>query len=225
MVEAPVPIADPRATPSASEHNGDVLLEHAGRRPSIHPAAYVAPTAVLSGDVRIGADSRVLFGAVVTDDGGPVDIGERCVIMEQAILRGTRHHPVTVGNDVLIGPHAYVSGARIDDAVFIATGATAFNGAHMGTASSVAVGGTVHIGCRLDPGTRVPIGWIAVGDPAQLHPPERVDAVRTALDEQGGFLPYVFGVDPGLTRSEAMRAAMTRYTHGLAAHQTDDIIE
>jgi carbonic anhydrase/acetyltransferase-like protein (isoleucine patch superfamily) len=204
---------------------GVVLVEHAGRRPSVHPDAYVAHTAVLSGNVRIGAESRVLFGAVVTDEGGPVEVGERCVVMEHAVLRGTRRHPVTIGDDVLIGPHAYVSGATIDDAVFIATGAMVFNGAHIGTASSVALGGAVHIACRLEPETRVPIGWVAVGDPAQLHPPEHVDAIRSGLDQQGGFLPFVFGIDGALGRPDAMRAALGRYTRALAEHQTDQIVE
>lgn len=201
-----------------------MLVEHAGRRPQVHPDAYVAPTAVLSGEVHIGADSRVLFGAVLTDEGGPVEIGERCVVMEHAVLRGTGRHPVSIGNEVLVGPHSYVSGATIEDAVFIATGAMVFNGAHMGLASSVALGGAVHIGTRLEPGTRVPIGWAAVGDPAQLHPPEQVDAIRDALEQQGGFLPFVFGTDPALARPEAMRAALGRYTRGLATHQTDRVI-
>ncbi|HLM64539.1 MAG TPA: hypothetical protein VK306_09610 [Acidimicrobiales bacterium] len=190
----------------------------------MHPDAYVAPTAVLSGDVRVGADSRVLFGAVVSDDGGLVEIGRRCVVMEHAVLRGTGRHAVTVGDDVLIGPHAYVSGASLADAVFVATGAMVFNGARMGAASSVALGGAVHIGCRLEPGARVPIGWVAVGDPARLHPPDHVDAIRDALEDQGGFLPFVFGTDPSLARPEAMKAAMGRYVRGLEAHKSDQVI-
>jgi carbonic anhydrase/acetyltransferase-like protein (isoleucine patch superfamily) len=46
-----------------------VLIEHEGRRPDVHPSAWVAPTAVVSGDVRLGPGCRVLFGAVITDDG------------------------------------------------------------------------------------------------------------------------------------------------------------
>jgi hypothetical protein len=78
---------------------------------------------------------------------------------------------------------------------------------------------------RLEPGTRVPIGWVAVGDPAQLHSPDDLDAIRAALDEQGGFLPFVFGTDPALARPEAMRAALARYTTALAAHHTDRIVD
>ena len=47
-----------------------MLLEHRGKTPTVHPSAYVAPTAVLAGDVRIGADARILFGAVLTAEDG-----------------------------------------------------------------------------------------------------------------------------------------------------------
>ena len=69
-----------------------MLIEHEGRRPQVHPSAYVAPTAVLSGDVRVGPDCQVLFGAVLTDDRGPVVLDEATIVMENAVLRGT-HAP------------------------------------------------------------------------------------------------------------------------------------
>jgi serine acetyltransferase len=56
-------------------------------------SAYIAPTAVLCGDVTVGPHSRVLFGAVVTAEGGPVEIGAHCVVMENAIVRGVPQHP------------------------------------------------------------------------------------------------------------------------------------
>ena len=55
-----------------------MLVEHRGKQPSVDPSAYVAPTAVLSGDVRVGPDSRVLFGAVLTAEDGVVEVGARC---------------------------------------------------------------------------------------------------------------------------------------------------
>jgi carbonic anhydrase/acetyltransferase-like protein (isoleucine patch superfamily) len=51
-----------------------VLIEHDGKRPDVDESAYVAPTAVVCGDVTIGPDSRVLFGAVLTAEGGPVEL-------------------------------------------------------------------------------------------------------------------------------------------------------
>ncbi len=192
--------------------------------PSVHPDAYVAPTAVLSGQVHIGRGSCVLHGAVLTADGGPVEIGANCVVMEHAVLRGTPQHPLVVGDHVLAGPHSYLTGCRIGDEVFIATGAMVFNGAHMGTASSVALCGAVHVRCVVPPATRIPIGWVAVGDPARLYPPGEAQEIRAGIEEAGGFLPLVFGTDPGAGRGQQMRVALERYARALARHKDDEVI-
>jgi len=78
-----------------------VKIRHRGSSPSVAPDAYIAPTAVISGRVRVGPGSCVLHGAVLTDDGGPVDVGANCVIMEHAVVRGTPRHPVTIGDHVV----------------------------------------------------------------------------------------------------------------------------
>ena len=91
-----------------------MLIEHAGRRPQVDDSAYVAPTAVLCGDVRVGAGSRILFGAVLTAETGSIEVGERCIVMENALVRGRDSHPAMLGDHVLLGPHAHVNGARID---------------------------------------------------------------------------------------------------------------
>jgi len=192
--------------------------------PSVHPDAYVAPTAVLSGQVHIGRGSCVLHGAVLTADGGPVEIGANCVVMEHAVLRGTPQHPLVVGDHVLAGPHSYLTGCRIGDEVFIATGAMVFNGAHMGRASSVALCGAVHVRCVVPPATRIPIGWVAVGDPARLYPPGEAQEIRAGIEEAGGFLPFVFGADPGADRGQQMRVALERYARALARHKDDEVI-
>ena len=192
------------------------------RTPSVDPDAYVAPTAVLRGEVRVGPGSCVLDGAVLTADGGQVRVGAHTMIMEHAVLRGTPRHPVTIGDHALAGPHSYLAGCAIGDEVFIATGAMIFNGARMGRASSVALGGAVHIGCVVPPETRIPIGWVAVGDPARLYPPDEAESIRTGLTEAGQFLPFVFGTDPGAGRGEQMRTAMRRYTGFVARSRRDD---
>jgi carbonic anhydrase/acetyltransferase-like protein (isoleucine patch superfamily) len=200
-------------------------IRHLESTPSIDPEAYVAPTAVLSGQVRVGPGSCVLHGAVLSADGGPVEIGANCVIMEHAVLRGTPRHPLTIGDHVLAGPHCYLTGCTIGDEVFIATGAMVFNGAQMGRASSVALGGAVHIGCVVPPQTRIPIGWVAVGDSARLYPPGEAENIRAGLEEAGGFLPLVFGTDPAAGRSQQMRTAMRRYASFLSrSHNGDEPI-
>jgi carbonic anhydrase/acetyltransferase-like protein (isoleucine patch superfamily) len=203
-------------------HSGLVEIRHRDTAPSVDPEAYVAPTAVLSGQVRVGAGSCVLHGAVLTADGGPVEVGANCVIMEHAVLRGTPRYPLAIADHVLAGPHSYLTGCTIGDEVFIATGAMVFNGAQMGRASSVALGGAVHIGCVVPPQTRIPIGWVAVGNPARLYPPSEAESIRAGLEEAGGFLPFVFGTDPAAGRGQQMRAAMRRYASFLARYHSDD---
>src|SRR6201999_591074 len=95
--------------------------------PEIDPSAYVAPTAAVCGAVRIGPGARVLFGAVLTAEDGQVSVGARSVVMENAVIRGRARHPV-IGDDVLVGPHAHVNGARVGDGCFLATGTALFPG-------------------------------------------------------------------------------------------------
>src|SRR6266496_69556 len=104
-------------------------IRHLDKAPSVHPEAYVAPTAVLSGEVRIGRGSCIMHGAVLAAEGGPVEIGAHCVIMENAVLRGTPRHPLLMGDGVLIGPHVQLTGCCLADEVFIAAGAMVLNGA------------------------------------------------------------------------------------------------
>jgi gamma-carbonic anhydrase len=83
-----------------------VLIEHRGHAPQIDPSAYVAPTAVICGAVRVGPDARILFGAVLTAEDGEVSVGARTVVMENALIRGRARHAAIIGDDVLVGPHA-----------------------------------------------------------------------------------------------------------------------
>ncbi len=198
-----------------------MLVEHAGAAPTVHPSAWVAPSATVSGDVEIGPDSRVLFGAVVTADGGPVRIGAQCVIMENAVLRGTPQNPLSVGNRVLVGPRAYLSGCTVEDEVFLATGAAIFNGATIGRRAEVRINGTVHLRTHLAAGRLVPIGWVAVGDPAQILPPEAHDEIWESQSELD-FPGYVFGVERA---PDMMVTIMERYTRALGRHADDRVIE
>jgi carbonic anhydrase/acetyltransferase-like protein (isoleucine patch superfamily) len=114
-----------------------MLVEHRGVVPEVDPSAYVAPTAVLCGAVRVGPGARVLFGAVLTAEDGQVSVGARSIVMENAVIRGRARHPVVIGDDVLIGPHAHVNGARVGDGCFLATGAALFPGCTVGAGSEV----------------------------------------------------------------------------------------
>ena len=181
-----------------------MLLAHRGKSPTVDPSAYVAPNAIVCGDVRIGPDCRVLFGAVLTAEDGRVEVGARCVIMENALVRGRAQHPALIGDDVLIGPHAHVNGVRIENGCFIATGAALFPGASVGAGSEVRIHGVVQVNTVLEPGTTVPIGWIAVGDPAQILPPDRHDDIW-AIQRELDFPGTVYGIPRGTDATTMMR--------------------
>jgi carbonic anhydrase/acetyltransferase-like protein (isoleucine patch superfamily) len=149
-----------------------MLIEHRGRRPVVPESAYVAPTAVLCGDVVLGERSRVLHGAVLTAEDGGVRVGSDVVVMENALVRGRSAHPAVIGDAVLVGPHAHVNGATLEDEVFVATGACVFPGAVAGAGSELRIHSVLHVNSVLPPGMVLPIGWIAAGAPrARLFAP------------------------------------------------------
>lgn len=104
----------------------------------------------------------------------------------------------------LIGPHAHLNGARIEDEVFVATGVSIFAGAVAGARSELRVGSVLHVNSHLPADSVVPIGWIAAGRPAQLFSPDRHDelwAVQEGLDSPR----TMYGVPRGTSMREIMR--------------------
>jgi carbonic anhydrase/acetyltransferase-like protein (isoleucine patch superfamily) len=181
----------------------------------------VAPTAVIVGDVTIGAGCSIGFGAVIVAESGPVRIGAHCVIMDTAVLRGTRKDALTIGENVLIGPRASLVGCTIEENAFIATGASIFNAAHIGARAEIQVNGIVHLRSRLPPDAVVPLGWIAVGDPAIIRASTAHDeiwAVQKTLDFPG----YVFGAERPEPGDSFMPEMMPRYADALRRWHADD---
>jgi carbonic anhydrase/acetyltransferase-like protein (isoleucine patch superfamily) len=198
-------------------------IEHLGKTPKVDPSARVAPNAVICGDVTIGANTSIGFGAVLTAETGPIQIGKNCVIMENTVLRGTKRHPLTIGDHVLIGPRAYLTGCTVEDCAFLATGCAIFNGATIGARAEVRINGTVHLLTRLPPDTTVPIGWIAVGDPASILPPDRHEEIW-AIQETLEFPKVIFGIDRPPAGETRMPEMMARYNRALARHREDRLL-
>jgi carbonic anhydrase/acetyltransferase-like protein (isoleucine patch superfamily) len=194
-------------------------LEHLEKKPSVHESAYVAPTAVLCGDVRVGEGSCILFGAVLSAEGGAVEIGSHCVVMEHGVIRGTRRQPARLGDRVLVGPRSHLSGCSVEDDAFLATGVTVFNGARIGAGAEVRINGVVHVNSTVPAGGLVPIGWIAVGDPAEILPPERHDQIWP-IQKSMDFRGTVWGVDRSVSYPEIMH----RYCAALRRHAGDRVL-
>lgn len=178
-------------------------------RPTIDPGAVIAPTAVVSGNVTIARDVVVSFGAAIIGDDGPVHIGRSTIVRENVVIRGATRHPVRIGDNVLIGAHAALYGCVVEDEAFLATGVTIFHGARIGARAEVRIRGVVHVNSVLPADAVLPIGWIAVENPARQFPPSAHDeiwAIQRTLDFPG----TVYGVDRRPDGSVDMRLVTER---------------
>lgn len=196
-------------------------IRSSSHTPVVHPTSHVAASAVLSGDVQIGPHCHIGHGAVLVAEGGSVQIGAHCVVMEHAVLRGVPGAPLAIGNHVLVGPHAHLVGCTIDDEVFVATGASVFNGAHLHRGVEVRINATVHLRTVLEAQAMVPIGWVAVGNPAHILPPGDHDAIW-AVQRELDFPKAVFNLDRHTLGNGLMRALTTRYSAALCRLHHDD---
>lgn len=196
-----------------------MIVRHLGKSPSIDPTATIAPTAVVSGDVTLGPGARVLHGAVLTAENGAITVGSDVVVMENAVIKARAGHPVVIGDAVVVGPHAHINGAEIGDECFIATGGALFPGSVLEPGCEVRIRGVVQVNTRLAAGSIVPIGWIAVGAPASMLPPERHEEVW-AIQQDLDFTGTVYGMQRGSTMREILRSQSDFY----ASHAYDEII-
>jgi len=201
------------------------LIKHRGAKPAIHETASIAATAVVSGDVTIGEDTVVLAGAVITSEGAPVSIGARCVVMENAVIRGAGRHPCTIGHHVLIGPHGHVCGATIAPRCFLSTGATVFNGSVLEEGTRMAVHSVVHIDTFCPASTFIPAGHTAFGEPARIFRPDEALSLHRLVAAKG-FTRTVFGFDSTeMGIPDSVELLCDRYAGALHKHAVDRLEE
>lgn len=137
------------------------LYELAGRRPTRHPSAWVAPSADVIADVVLGEDSSVWFGAVIRGDNTTITVGARSNVQEGAMLHSDLGAPLTVGADCTIGHHAILHGCTVGDRTLIGMGAIILN--HAVIAEDCVVGA----GALVTEGKSFPAGSLIVGSPAR----------------------------------------------------------
>lgn len=137
------------------------IYEYKGKRPTIAASAWVAPSADVVGEVILGDDVSVWFGAVIRGDNTPIPIGARSNVQEGAMLHSDPHAPLTVGEECTIGHHAILHGCTIGDRVLIGMGATVLNGAVIGADSIVGANALVTENKTFPPGSLI------VGAPAR----------------------------------------------------------
>ena len=155
--------------------------------PVVAPDAFIASTAVLAGDVRIGPAAVIDHGALIVATGAPISVGARVAVMPGAVIRSTGGdqrppHPVTIGDDCLIGPQAALAGCTLGAAVYVATQVMVFHGAVVGDGCRLGAGSIVHTGARLADQTRVGMRQFAVPGP------DGAAVVTSDLDEARALL-------------------------------------
>lgn len=131
--------------------------------PSAHPSAFLAPTAVLSGDAQLAEDSSAFYGVSVRGDSAPIRVGARSNLQDNVVLHADAGFPCTVGEDVSIGHSAVVHGCTIGAGSLVGMSATIMNGAVIGEQSLVAAGALV-----LE-GTQIPPRSLVAGAPAKVR--------------------------------------------------------
>lgn len=111
--------------------------------PSIHPTAWVAPSADLIGDVRLAAGASVWFGAVIRADNTPILLGEETNFQDGAIGHSDPGAPLTIGARVTVGHQAILHGCTVGEEALIGMGARILNGAVIGPQCIVGAGALV----------------------------------------------------------------------------------
>jgi carbonic anhydrase/acetyltransferase-like protein (isoleucine patch superfamily) len=117
----------------------------------IHPTAFIAPTAALMGDVTIGEDASIWYGAVLRGDMAPIVIGAQSNIQDGTIVHVDEGVPCTVGRRVGVGHRVILHGCVVGDDCLIAMGSVLLNGVVIGNGSVVAAGAVVPEGRQIPP--------------------------------------------------------------------------
>ena len=133
-----------------------------GQSPRIDAAAWIAPGAVVIGDVEIGAGASIWFGCVLRGDTGAIRVGARSNVQDGSVLHiATGQFDCVLGEDVTIGHMALVHACTLGDGAFVGMGATVLDGAAIGAGGMLAAGGL------LTPGKRIGAGELWAGRPAR----------------------------------------------------------
>lgn len=138
------------------------VYDYNGIRPRLGARVFLAPSAEISGDIEIGDDVSFWFHTAARGDVNWIRIGARSNVQDGSILHVTHErHPLTIGEDVVIGHGAIVHGCTLEPGCLIGIGARVLDGAVVETGAQVGAGAVV------PPGTRVASGDLVLGVPAR----------------------------------------------------------
>lgn len=149
------------------------------KKPTLHPSAFVAPNATVLGDVTLGANSSVFYGAVLRADVNSIDIGMGSNIQDGCIIHVDPPYPVVIGNGCTVGHGAILHGCAVGDNSLIGMGAIVLNGAQIGKNCIIGAGALV------TQNTVIPDGSLVIGSPAKVKrslTPEEIEGNRQTAE-------------------------------------------
>ena len=160
-----------------------MIVPYKGLVPDIHESAFVEITAVVAGDVVIGANSSVWFHTVVRGDENYIRIGERTNIQDLSVVHITHETaPTVIGSEVTIGHSAVVHGCTIGDHTLIGMGSVVLDKAEIGDNCLVGAGSVV------PPGMKVPNNSLVMGVPAKVVREVRESDIKLINDSLYQYL-------------------------------------
>ena len=131
----------------------------------MHPDAYIAPTAVLIGDVEVGAGASIWFGAVLRGDEAAIKVGDGANIQDNVVVHCARDLPTLIERNASVGHSAQLEGCVVEEGALVGMGATMLQRSRLGAGSMLAAGAV------LGEGKSVPAGHLAAGVPATVRKP------------------------------------------------------
>lgn len=152
-----------------------ISLPFNGNSPQTAEAAFVAPSAVLVGDIRLGRNSSIWFGSVLRGDINFISIGEGTNIQDGCMVHVTTEIPVIIEDNVTVGHGAILHGCRVGKGSMISMGAILLDGSEIGEGSIIAAG------CLVPQGKKIPPGSMVMGIPAKVIrkiTPEEIQGIR-----------------------------------------------
>ncbi|MFZ5648833.1 MAG: gamma carbonic anhydrase family protein [Bacillota bacterium] len=137
-----------------------MIVEHMGKKPRIAEGVFVAPTAVIIGDVTVREGASIWYGAVLRGDFGKIIIGRNTSIQDNVVIHTNLTDPTIVGDNVTIAHGAILHSAKVENGAVVGMNAVVLDAAVVGEQSMIAAGSVVA------GGTSIPSRWLAAGVPA-----------------------------------------------------------
>lgn len=161
------------------------LLPYLGAEPVVAQSAFVAPTASVIGQVTVGAESSIWYGAVLRGDVMPIHVGARTSIQDNSVVHATGGwSEVRIGDEVTVGHSVILHGCRVGDRVLVGMGSIVLDDAEIGAGSMIGAGSLVTAR------TKIPPGVLAHGRPAKVARDLRPDELENILEASRLYVRY-----------------------------------